>query len=182
MIFSFVGMPGSGKTEAVKYLQTKKIPFVRFGDITDEGVRSLRLPLNEDNERMYREKIRKELGMAAYAIKSQPKIDALLSESQIIAIDGLYSWEEYIYLQKAYPFLIVVHVFAERSKRYERLVSREIRPVPSEECYSRDIAEVENLNKAGPIAMADYMVTNNTGNIEDFHKAIDNLLARLNIK
>lgn len=182
IILSFVGMPGSGKSEAVKYLQSKNIPSVRFGDITDEGVRNLGLPLNEENERIVREKLRKELGMAAYAIKSQPKIDALLSQNRIIAIDGLYSWEEYVYLQKNYSGLLVVHVFSERAKRYERLVNREVRPVPSEECYSRDVAEVEHLNKAGPIAMADYIVTNNTDRIDDFHKEIENLLARLNIK
>jgi dephospho-CoA kinase len=182
LIITFVGMPGSGKSEAVKYLEQKNIPFVRFGQLTDEGVKELGLPLNEENERMVREKLRKDLVMAAYAIKSKPKIDALLEKNGIVAIDGLYSWEEYVFLQKEYPTLVLVHVFSERLKRYQRLTKRPIRPVPLDECYSRDVAEVENLNKAGPIALADYLIQNNGDSLSDLHTQIDKILERLEVR
>ena len=101
-IIAIVGMPGAGKTEATKYLETKNIPFVRFGQITDEGVKALGLPLIQKNERIFRERLRQELGMAAYAIKMKPKIDELLKDHDVIVLDGLYSWEEYIFLKKEF--------------------------------------------------------------------------------
>ena len=118
VIIAIVGMPGSGKSEAAVYLQKKGIPSIRLGKITDEGVREMGLPLNPDNEKIFREKIRNELGMAAYAIKSAPAIEKLLEENNLIVIDGLYSWEEYLYLKQKFPNLILVHVFAESAKRF----------------------------------------------------------------
>lgn len=181
LILAFVGMPGAGKTEATLYLQQKSIPFVRFGEITDEGVKGLGLPLTQENERMYREKIRKELGMGAYAIKAKPRIEQLLKENDVIAIDGLYSWEEYTLLKEEFPGLILVHIFAEPTIRYQRLSTRPVRPLSFEESRSRDVAELEKLNKGGPIAIADSLIENNGNNIEELYYKIDNLLLHLGV-
>lgn len=180
VILAFVGMPGAGKTEAADYLEQKKqIPFVRFGEITDKGVQSLGLPLTPENERMFRENIRRELGMAAYALKAKPKIDELLKNNDVITIDGLYSWEEYTFLKKEFPGLMLVHVFAKPFLRYQRLSSRKVRPIPYGECYKRDVAELEELNKGGPIAIADYLIENNDEDLTVLHGKLDTLLARL---
>jgi|SRR3989344_35668 len=182
LLLVFVGMPGAGKTEATLYLEKKNIPFVRFGQITDEGVKELGLSLTPDNERMFREKIRKELGMAAYAIKAKPKIEELLKENNVLVIDGLYSWEEYVLLKKEFSSLTLIHVFAEAKVRYQRLSERKIRPVPLEKCYQRDVLEIENLNKGGPIAIADYLIVNDSDDISNLYHKIDKLMIRLNIK
>lgn len=180
IILAFVGMPGAGKSEAAKYLEQKGIPFVRFGDLTDEGLKKLGLELNPENERLFRENIRKELGMAAYAIQARPKIEDQLSDNQVTAIDGLYSWEEYTYLKDLFPQLILIHIYAEPKKRYERLAHREIRPVPYSEARKRDITELERLNKGGPIAIADYMLENDA-EIDELKDKINELLERLGI-
>lgn len=177
-IIAFVGMSGAGKSEAAEYLKEKGIPFIRFGSFTDEGVKELGLEINPDNERMVREKFRKDLGMAAYAIKAESKIAELLNDANLIGIDGLYSWEEYVYLKEKFPNLILVHIFAEPSVRYARLLKRPIRPVPYKKSRERDIAELEKLNKGGPIAIADYMIQNE-GDLEDMKKKIDVLLGKI---
>ncbi len=181
-IIAIVGMPGAGKTEATKYLETKNIPFVRFGQITDEGVKALGLPLIQKNERIFRERLRQELGMAAYAIKMKPKIDELLKDHDVIVLDGLYSWEEYIFLKKEFPNLILVNIFAEPPIRYERLAKRAIRRLSHQETRDRDIDELEKLNKGGPIAIADYTIENSSDDISDLHTKIDSLLSRLKIR
>jgi dephospho-CoA kinase len=181
-ILAFVGMPGAGKTEATKYLEEKGIPFIRFGSFTDKAVREAGLPLNTQNERLMREKLRSEMGMEAYAILAKPEIDELFKKSDLIAIDGLYSWEEYTYLKKYYPELTLIDVFAEPKIRYERLLKRPIRPVPLEEAYGRDVNELEKLNKGGPIAIADYLIVNNGGDINELYSQIDKLLKRLNLQ
>ena len=180
-IIAIVGMPGAGKTEAAEYLATKGIPFVRFGEITEEEVKKRGLPLTPENERIIREVIRKEDGMGAYAVKAEPKINTLLANNDTIVIDGLYSWEEYTYLREKFPALTLINVYAEPKKRYERLSQRSIRQVPLEECYSRDVAELEKLNKGGPIAIADYTIENNSDDISNLHRKIDVFLSRLGI-
>jgi len=180
-IIAIVGMAGAGKTEAAEYLAKKGIPFVRFGEITEEEVGKRGLPLTPDNERVVREAIRKEGGMGAYAVKAESKINALLAKNDVIVIDGLYSWEEYTYLKNKFPALTLIHVYAGPKKRYERLSQRDVRPVPEEECYPRDVAELEKLNKGGPIAIADYMIENNSNDLSDLQSKIDSLLLRLGI-
>lgn len=180
-VLAFVGMPGAGKSEAVKYLEKKGISFVRFGELTDDGVKALGLELTPENERNFREKIRKELGMEAYAIKAKPKIEELLRNNNVIAIDGLYSWEEYVFLKKEFPNLLLIHIYAEPVKRYKRLSSRRVRPVPLEKAYLRDFTEIDKLNKGGPIAIADHLIVNNSDNINFLYQKIEELLLRLKI-
>ena len=76
-------------------------------------------------------------------------------------IDGLYSWEEYTFLKEYYgEKFIVVAVWASPETRYARLADREKRGLTREEATSRDKAEIENVNKGGPIAMADITILN----------------------
>ena len=180
-IIAIVGMPGAGKTETAEYLFSKGMPFVRFGEITEDEVRRRGLPLTTDNERIVREAIRKEGGMGAYALRAEPKINKLLEANEVIVIDGLYSWEEYTYLKEKFPGLILINVYAEPKVRYLRLSKRSIRPISLDECYLRDVAELEKLNKGGPIAIADYTIENNSDNTSKLYAKIDSLLSRLSI-
>ena len=182
IVLAFVGMPGCGKSEATAYLVKKGIPFIRFGKITDQGLKSANLPLTPENEQVFREKIRKDIGMAAYAIKSWPEIEEMLKTSDYLVLDGLYSWEEYKFLKEKLDNLILIHIFASPQKRYQRLSGREIRPVPLEKCYVRDVTELENLNKGGPIAIADYLIENNSDRVSDLYSKTDVLLERIGIK
>lgn len=182
VILALVGMPGAGKTEASSHLQKKGIPFVRFGQITEDEVVRLGLKLTQENERIAREKIRKEEGMGAYAFRAKPKIDQLLKTNNVLVIDGLYSWEEYTFLKKEFSDLLLIHIYAEPQKRYERLLKRPIRKLSKNELRLRDIAELEKLNKGGPIAIADYLVENNSDDINNLYKKLDALMSRLGVK
>ncbi len=161
-LIAIVGMPGAGKSLVADFFRKKGIPVLRFGDQTDIGVKELGLPLTEENERTYRESIRKELGMAAMAIKIEPRINKAAKEHRIICLDGLRSWEEYVYLIKPFPQLQLLCVYAPPALRYQRLMQRSVRPLTREEAQSRDIAEIENLHSSGPIAIADYLIVNET--------------------
>jgi dephospho-CoA kinase len=177
-VVSIVGMTGSGKSEVAKLFSDKGFTTVRFGDITDEEVKKQGLKLNEENERPVRERIRKEHGMAAYAKLSLSRIDAAMKNSNVV-VDGLYSWEEYTCLKNHYrDNFIVVAVWASPKARYARLGSRKIRPLTPEEVASRDSAEIENLNKGGPIAMADFTILNESS-LADLKKQVERIVARL---
>ena len=161
-VVALVGMPGSGKSEVARVFEHNGYKTVRFGDVTDEEVKKRGLELNENNEKSVREGLRAEYGMAAYAILNLHRIEASLGSANVI-IDGLYSWEEYKYLkEKISGNLLAVAVWAPPALRYHRLVSRTIRPLTAEQARSRDYAEIENVNKGGPIAMADYTIINDS--------------------
>lgn len=176
MILAIVGMAGAGKSEACAYLKSQGYPVLRFGDETDRGVRAQNLPLTEANERKYRESLRQQLGMAAYAIKIEPRIRQQLSTSKVesIVLDGLYSWEEYVYLQPKFPNLKLVAVYARPEVRYQRLSVRSVRQLTPEQARARDFAEIEVSHKAGPIAIADYLIDNN-GDLTALHSQLDQL-------
>lgn len=169
-------MTGSGKSEVAARFEKAGFFRIRFGDITDEEVKARGLRLTEENERAVRESLRSEYGMAAYAVKNRQKIDDALKHSDVV-VDGLYSWEEYLFLKEAYrENLVIVAVWSSPETRYSRLAGREVRGLTREEASSRDRAEIENVNKGGPIAMADFTIINESA-IEQLYTETDRILA-----
>jgi len=161
-VVALVGMPGSGKSEAARVFASSRYHTIRFGDTTDEEVKKRGLDLTEENERAVREDLRKQHGMAAYAMLNLPRIESALKTAHVV-IDGLYSWEEYKCLkEKLGAGLKVVAVWSPPSLRYQRLTSRLVRPLTAVQAAARDYAEIENVNKGGPIAMADFTISNST--------------------
>ncbi len=177
-VVAIVGMTGAGKSEVAKVFEKHGFKKVRFGDITDEELKKRGLEPNEQNERYIRQQLRKEHGMAAYAKLNLPRIDSSLKSAHVV-IDGLYSWEEYVLLKERYgQELIILAVWASPTTRYARLACRKGRPLTPEEAASRDKAEIENINKGGPIAMADFIVINE-GPLEDVKKEMERIISTL---
>jgi len=177
-VVALVGMAGSGKSEVSRVFEDAGYQRVRFGDVTDEEVARRGLKLNEANEKLVRESLRVEHGPAVYAMLSMPKIDDMLKSSNVI-IDGLYSWEEYLVLREKYADnLVLVLVHSSPYARYARLAERPIRPLAKEEAVGRDGAEIENINKGGPIAMADYVIINDSS-FDDLKSQTQKVIAEL---
>lgn len=171
-IIAIVGMCGSGKSIASEYYEKLGFKKVYFGGVTMEKVKEAGLEVNEFNERMIRENLRKEYGMGAYAIILLPRIEEYVEESNVI-LDGLYSWDELKILKDKFKDnLVVLSIVVNKKDRYNRLLEREIRPLTNIEAEKRDIAEIENLAKGGPIVFADYYILNN-GNLEEYNKALE---------
>lgn len=178
MVVAVVGMCGTGKSVATEEFTAIGWSDVYFGGVTLEGVREKGLPITPDNEKMVREALRAEYGMAAYAIKLLPRILELLKKGNVI-IDGLYSWSEYKYLKEYLrDQLQVLCIISDRALRYSRLVSRPVRPLSMEEAQKRDYAEIENLEKGGPIAIADKYIMNN-GTKEELQQKVREYIREL---
>lgn len=178
MLLAIVGMPGSGKSEATTFFQAHGFSKVRFGDFTDESLQEEGREITPENEQTFREEIRKKEGMDVYAKKAKNQIDTLLKRDENVIIDGLYSWQEFTYLKSEFPDLTLIHIYARPKTRYERLKKRAIRPLTQQEARERDYKEIENLQKGGPIAIADFMVENES-NKETLVKNLQALLAQL---
>ena len=170
-IVAFVGMTGSGKSTAAEYLIEKQWSYIRFGQVTIDRLKEEGLPINEKNERMMRESLRADHGMAAFATLSLPAIEVGIAGNNVV-IDGLYSWSEYNVLRDHFGgALLVIAVYASPATRYGRLEKRmtqagdtehKMRPLTKDDARRRDYSEIENIEKGGPIAMADFTVVNET--------------------
>lgn len=177
-IVAIVGMCGSGKSVASDYLVDKGWHKIYFGGVTMDELKKNNLEVNPDNERMMREKLRREYGMAAYAILLLPKIRESIKEHDTV-LDGLYSWDELLVLRKEFgDELKVIAITADRNLRYHRLTTRDIRPLTNEEALKRDVTEIENLAKGGPIALADYFILNNDG-IDEYIKRLEEIIEEI---
>jgi dephospho-CoA kinase len=176
-IVAIVGMAGSGKSEAAAVFEKKGFARIRFGDVTDEELKKKGLAVNEENERKIREELRQRYGMAAYAVLNSNRID-LAAKTAPVVIDGLYSWEEYLSLKEYYgEKFLAVAVWASPEVRYARLSQRPERPLNLEQAFSRDQAEIVNLNKGGPIAMADYTIINESS-LKNLEKEVKRIIGK----
>ena len=182
-IICIVGMAGSGKSIVSDEFKKQGFSFLRFGQITLDKIKEDRLDLNEENEKKTREGFRKKHGMAAFAILNTPKLDRLLKDSNVV-VDGLYSWSEYKVLKKKYHDLMyIIAVYAPPKLRHQRLKGRSaendsqqrFRSFTEKEAEARDYAEIENVEKGGPIAMADFTIIN-TGTIDELKQEVKNIL------
>ena len=177
-VVSIVGMTGAGKSEVSKVFEENGFIRIRFGDLTDEGMKKRGLKPSEENERLVRELLRQKHSMAAYAKLNLPRIEQALKTSDVV-IDGLYSWEEYTYLKARYgEDLYLVTVWSSPKTRYTRLNNRSSRRLTAEEAISRDRTEIENVNKGGPIAMADFTIINESS-LENLKKEAKRIISAL---
>ena len=184
---ALVGMAGSGKSVVADELINRGYQFFRFGQITMDIIKERGLEVNEANERFIRESVRKEHGMSAYAILNIPKIENYLNAGNVVG-DGLYSWSEYKILKEKFnDHMFVIAVYAPPKLRYKRLSGRKqlagdkdirFRQMTPEQAKSRDFAEIENIEKAGPIAMADFTLVN-TGTLESLIDQLNNALKKI---
>lgn len=177
-----VGMPGSGKSTCVEYLKEHKLPWVYFGGITIDELKTRGLEVNEVNERFVREDIRVKEGKDAYAKRILTQLEEMEnSGDSLIVLDGLYSWTEYRVFKEAYKEkALVIAIAAPRTLRHQRLASRPVRPLTEEQAATRDFAEIEGLEKGGPIANADYTILN-TGTPEDLITELQKVLSENDI-
>lgn len=176
-IIAIVGMCGSGKSVASDILVELGYKKVYFGGVVMEQLKKSNIEVTPENEKMMREKLRKEYGMSAMAQILLPEIKES-SKTNNLVLDGLYSWDELSVLKKEFKDkLKTIAIIVDRETRYSRLEKRIIRPFTNEEALYRDITEIENLAKGGPIAFADYYIDNN----KDLKAYKDRLLEILNL-
>ncbi len=178
-IIAVVGLPGAGKTEATDHLVQKTgWPKVYFGQGVMDEIARRGLAVNEQNEKLVREDLRAQHGMAAMAIVNMPKITELFARGNVM-VESLYGWEEYLVVKKEFGDQFkVLAIFSSYATRAARMVHRPMRPLTPEELAARDAAQIANLHQAGPIARADWTIINE-GSKEDLFKQLDEWLSSL---
>jgi dephospho-CoA kinase len=180
-IVAFVGLTGSGKSSAVDYITSKGYPKVYFGGIVLDEVAKRGLELTQANEQPIREELREKEGKDFVVKRIVAQIHDLINAGQHrIVADGIYTWTEYKVLKHEFPGeLTVIAIVSPKHLRKQRMANRPIRPLTAVEVDQRDWAEIENIEKGGPIAIADYFLINDKS-LGSLHEQIDNALEQIN--
>lgn len=180
-IIAILGMPGSGKTEVIEYLVKKfNWPKIYFGEVTFDEIKKRSLAINEKNERLVREELRKKYGLDYYAKQVYKKINQLKSE-KVILLESLYGWDEYKFLKNEFKNnLFTVAIYASPATRHQRLTNRIVRPLSQKQAKNRDYAQIERLHQGGPIALADYTIINE-GTQSELYKKIGKIINSLKL-
>lgn len=179
-IIAFVGLAGSGKSSAVEYLTAKGIPKIYFGGIIYKAMEEAGIEVTWESQRQFREEIREKEGKDFVVKRAIKEARNLIDAGQHrIVLDGLYSWSEYKILKHEFPGeMTVVAVVTPKHMRKARMAKRPERPMTSQEIDERDWAEIENLEKGGPIAIADFFI-HNDGDLENLKKQINRILEEI---
>ncbi len=181
-VIVFVGMPGAGKSVCVECLKKKGLPFAYFGGITIDEVKRRGMEVNEASEKFVREDIRAKEGKGAYAVRIIRQIEEFFDKGEnYVVVDGLYSWTEYKIFKESFgKNAIIIAVISPEQERHKRLATRTVRPLTDQEATARDYAEIENLEKGGPIANADYFLANEES-VEALQADLQKLLPTIGI-
>lgn len=176
IIIAIVGMCGTGKSVAAKYIEeTFAFKPIYFGGYILEEVKRRHLEINSTNEKIVREDLRNKYGLDVVAKMSIDNINSYLPAGFNVIIDGLYSFSEYLYLKEKFrKQLFILSIHSTKTVRYQRLGKRKVRPLTPEQVDERDFSEIKNIEKAGPIAIADYHIIND-GDFQELFKNIDDI-------
>lgn len=173
-IIALVGLAGSGKSSAVEYLTEKGFPKIYFGGVIYKAMDEAGIEKTWDNQQQFREEIRRREGKDFVIKRVIKNIHDLINAGQNkIVLDGLYTWSEYKFLKHEFPGqVVVIAIVTPKYLRYQRMAKRIERSMQPHEVDQRDWSEIENLEKGGPIAIADYFIIND-GSLEQLHQKID---------
>ena len=130
-----------------------------------------------ESEKKFREEIREKEGKEWVVRQVIAETKNLIEAGQKrIVLDGVYSWTEYKILKQEFPGEVVfVAIVVPKKLRYKRVAERTERPFNRTEIIERDRSEIENLEKGGPIAMADWYIMND-GSVAEMHEQLKRIL------
>jgi len=161
-IIAFVGMSGSGKSVAVDHMTEKGYPKIYFGGMIYKEMerRGIERSADGESEKHFREMIRETEGKDWVVRQVIDETHRLIDAGQKrIVLDGVYSWTEYLTLKREFTGMMTfIAIVVPKKLRYKRVGERPERPFTLEQIRERDRSEIENLEKGGPIAAADYYV------------------------
>ncbi len=172
MYILVVGMPGSGKEEFAIEAQKHGYEIVRMGDIVRNYVKSLGLNLENSVVGKIASDERMNNGMDIWARRTIKNI-----HNENTVIDGIRNIEEIQYFKEHLKDkFIIVGIFANEKKRYERIKNRNRSDDPKtiEEFKERDRREL-SWGLANVFILADIMLLN-TGTLEHFKSDISKLM------
>ena len=177
-VVAIVGMPGSGKSEALKAIEKSGVPVFNMGDVVTRiepekrGIKQI----DEYKENEIRRDIRKKFGPAAIAVVIAEEIEKM--DTDIVAIGGLHSFPELEYFRKKFNDFHIISIEASKETRFKRLLKREYRALDKEAFEHREKKYSEDFDIAEIMEKAEYKIDNERS-LEELQKQIDEILNKI---
>ena len=170
IILVIVGLPGAGKTEAANYFKAKGLLVISLGKIINDYISEHKLPHSIENHKKVALELRAKYGKEAMVILNEKKIEESFKKSNIVVIEGMRSFEEYLHLKKKFSNkkIFLLGIYADKEIRWQRIKKRKTRS--DLKGQERDLHELINLNMAPTIAFCDYLIKNNFSKQEFYDK------------
>ncbi|MBI2084911.1 MAG: AAA family ATPase [Candidatus Aenigmarchaeota archaeon] len=172
-IICLVGMPGSGKGEINKILESENIPTVVMSSIVRDEVKKRNLELNIKNLDNVAVDLREKFGKDVVAKRTAEKVKKI--KSGIVCVDGVRNIEE-IHALKDAGDVYIISVTAPEKIRFERLLKRNEQRDPKniEEFKWREQKQIDfGISKV--IEAANYGITND-GDLQSLRDKIIKIL------
>ncbi len=176
-VIGFVGLPGSGKSEAAAVAEELDIPVVTMGDVIRQECRDRGLDPATDHGQVA-QALREENGPGAIAQRSLPIIEDALEESETVVVDGIRSDVEVEHFEEAFGGqFTLVSIEAPFEVRARRLDARGRDATEEEGGESLEDRDQRELDFGMGEAMEQADVTiENTESLEAFHDRIRTLV------
>jgi len=175
-VLAIVGMPGSGKTEALNAIAEKGIPVFNMGNVITKiepkkrGIEKI----DEYKENEIRRDIRKKLGPAAVAVVIAEEVEK--TNADIVAIGGLHSFAEMDYFKERFGSdFHLIAIEASKETRFKRLSERGHRKLYKDAFEHREKRYSEDFDIPAIMEQAEYKISNE-GSLEDFKKEVKKTL------
>jgi dephospho-CoA kinase len=165
-VIAICGLPGSGKTTAIKAIEDLGI-VITMGDVIRSEAKKRNLDPSGSNVGKIAKELREKGGPAIIAKKCVDLIKKKTEE--IIFVDGVRSLSEVNIFRRSWKFPIIA-IIVDEKKRFNRLFERGRSDDPKslKDLKERDDREIEfGLDKV--LESADYKISNNS-TIEDLKK------------
>jgi len=178
-IIAIVGMPGSGKTEALKLIENQGIPSFNMGEVVTKiepkkrGIKKI----NEYIEDEIRMGLRKKFGPAAVAAVTTEEVIKISAKT--VAIAGLHSFAELNYFKEKFGnAFTLIAIQASPEIRSKRSAKRKIRPLSKEEFAHRERKYAKNFEIQKIMEKADYKISNE-GTVEQFRQEVKRVIKEI---
>ncbi|MFW6435620.1 MAG: AAA family ATPase [Halovenus sp.] len=176
-VIGFVGLPGSGKSEAAAVARDLDIPVVTMGDVIRAECRDRGLDPATDHGQVA-QALREENGPAAIAERSLPIIEEELESAETVVVDGIRSDVEVDRFEEAFgdafSLVCVEAPFELRAGRLEARGRDASADDGGETLEDRDQRELD-FGMGEAMDEADLTVEN-TGTLAQFHEKIEGIL------
>lgn len=180
-VIAFTGMPGCGKSEAVKLAKEKNIPVFRMGDLVWEETKKRGLPLTDENVGTLATEERKKHGYDIWAKRTIERIKKEKISSDIVLIDGLRGDAEVKAFKDEFgKDFILIAIHSSPKARWGRISKRkrDDDTASEEQFKGRDEREL-SWGLGSSIAVADYIIVNDDKSIEEFRKEVGKVLRKV---
>lgn len=173
-VIFIAGMPGSGKSEAVRVFRSHGLAVVNMGDVVREEARRRGKTETPESLGEVSVSLRSEYGEEEIARRCIDRIKKELSQGKNVIVEGVRSLQEIRYFKNNLKDdFSILAIHSSPRTRYKRLKARGRGDDPAnwKTFEERDLREL-GYGMGSAISLADYMVVNE-GSLEDLRQKIE---------